>query len=216
MKNKRTYYQLILDKSGSMSSCIEQTINGVNQQILRIRELAARYPEQELYTSLTIFNENVIPVWTRIRPEKLHEIGFADYKPDGFTALLDAVGSTLKDLKSTIGCEVERDEASVVVVIVTDGYENASRDHTHDQVASMIRELELSGRWTFSYLGATIDAVEIAVSLNIKRSNAMHFETNESGVMFSKLSDSVYNYMDSKNLGKISQDFLKEEDEKES
>jgi len=83
MKNKRTYYQLILDKSGSMSSCIEQTISGINQQILRIRELAARFSDQELYTSLTIFNKNVTPVWTRIRPEELHEIGFADYSPGG-------------------------------------------------------------------------------------------------------------------------------------
>lgn len=212
MKNKRTYYQLILDRSGSMSSCTDETISGVNRQIFRIKELAARFPDQELFTSLTIFNEEVIPVWTRIRPEELHEIGPADYRPDGWTALLDAIGSTLKDLKSAIGQEVSRDEASVVVVIVTDGHENASREYTHARVASMIRELELSGKWTFSYMGATLDAVEIAVSLNIKKSNAMHFDTRESETMFCKLDNSVSSYLSAKNRGKVSQEFLDDEE----
>ena len=161
MKNKRTYYHLILDRSGSMSSCIEQTINGVNQQILRIRELAARFPEQELFASLTLFNHQITPAWLRKRPEDLKEIGFSDYRPDGWTALLDAVGVTLNELQDTIGQEVERDEATVVVVIITDGYENSSKRFTHSQVSSLIRELEITGRWTFSYLGATFDAVDI-------------------------------------------------------
>ena len=70
MKNKRTYYDLILDRSGSMTSCIEQTVDGVNQQIRRIREVADRFPEQELITSLTLFNNNITSVWIRLRPRE--------------------------------------------------------------------------------------------------------------------------------------------------
>lgn len=54
MKNKRTYYQLIIDRSGSMTSCIEETVNGVNDQITRIRELGARFPDQDLITSMNL------------------------------------------------------------------------------------------------------------------------------------------------------------------
>ena len=150
MKNKRTYYQLILDRSGSMSVCIEETVSGVNSQIKRIRELASRFPEQDLITSMSLFNHQLTPVWDRIRPADLREITFSDYRPDGNTALLDAIGKTIRHLQKTIGGEVARDEASVIVVIFTDGYENASSEFSHSQVASLIRELELTDKWSFS------------------------------------------------------------------
>jgi len=213
MKNRRTYYQLILDRSGSMYSCIEQTINGVNQQILRIKELAARFPEQELVTSLTLFNHHITPTWTRKRPEKLREIGLRDYQPDGTTALLDAIGVTLHDLQTSIGPEVARDEASVVVVIITDGYENSSKRFSHGQISSLIRELELTGKWTFSYLGATADAVEIAMSMNISKSNAMSFNIEESDKVYSKVNRSLDDYMEIKRAGSIKKIFLDDQDD---
>lgn len=152
MKNKKTYYQLILDRSGSMSVCIEETVNGVNSQIQRIRELSERFPEQELITSLCLFNHKLTPVWDRIRQADLREITFSEYRPDGNTALLDAIGKSIRHLQKTIGEEVSHDEASVVVVIFTDGYENASQEFSHNQIASLIRELELTDKWSFSYI----------------------------------------------------------------
>ncbi len=213
MKNKRTYYQLILDRSGSMSVCIEETVNGVNSQIRRIRELAARYPEQEIRTSMCLFNHLLTPVWDRVKPSDLRELAFSDYRPDGNTALLDAIGKTIRHLQKTIGEDVSRDEASVVVIIFTDGYENSSIKFTHPQVASLIRELELTSRWTFSYLGATLDAVDIAVSMNIKASNAVHFRVSDSHKMHSHVSRCFSSYLDDKQNGKILPDFLKEENQ---
>lgn len=211
MKNKRTYYQLIIDRSGSMSSCIEETVSGVNSQITRIRELAGRFPEQELLASLSLFNDQLTPVWDRIRPADLREITFSDYRPDGHAALLDAVGKTIRHLQKTIGGEVARDEASVVVVIFTDGYENASQEFSHSQVASLIRELELTDKWSFSYIGATIDAVDIAINMNIRSSNAIHFSVHESGREYNRVSDSMNDYMMEKRSGKVKKDFLDKE-----
>jgi len=208
MKNKRTYYQLILDRSGSMMSCVEETVTGVNSQIKRIRELAERFPEQELITSLSLFNHQLTPVWDRIRPADLREITFSDYRPDGNTALLDAIGKTIRHLQHTIGGEVARDEASVVVVIFTDGYENASHEFTHSQVASLIRELEQTDKWAFSYIGATIDAVDIAIKMNIRASNAIHFSVHESGREYNRVSDSMNDYLKEKRVGTIRKDFL--------
>ena len=74
MKNKRTYYHLILDRSGSMSGLIEQTVEGVNQQIRRIREIGERLPEQELITSLTLFNHRISKTWNYIRSGQLREL----------------------------------------------------------------------------------------------------------------------------------------------
>ncbi len=214
MENNRTYYHLILDRSGSMVSCLEQTVAGVNEQIMRIREIASRYPGQKMLTSLTLFNHTITNTWKRINPEELRELSFFDYRPDGNTALYDAVGITLTEIQKEVGSEIEKGEASVVVVIVTDGYENASRSFNHDRVASMIGELEKSGRWTFSYLGATLDAVDIAVSLNIKVNNAMYFDVKDSNTMWNKLNMSLYNYVNEKSMGKVKGDFLEGEEEK--
>ena len=211
MKNNKTYYQLLLDRSGSMSSCIEQTVDGVNQQILRIKEIAGRFPEQELYTSLTLFNHKISSSWDRINPEKLRELTFTDYAPEGRTALFDAIGLTINYLKQSIGEEIEQNEASIVFVIVTDGYENASSDFSHKQVASMIHELEETGKWAFSYIGATLDAVEIAQTLNIKKSNAIRFDSLQSEQMFNKVNNSLGSYLLNKNSGKIKTDFLEDD-----
>lgn len=211
MKNKKTYYQLILDRSGSMGICIEETVNGVNSQIKRVKELAKRFPEQELLTSLCLFNHRLTPVWDRILPGDLREITFSDYRPDGNTALLDAIGKTVRGLQKTIGDEVSRNEASVVVVIFTDGYENASMKFTQEQIASMIQELELTGKWTFSYIGATLDAVDIAIRMNIRRSNAVRFSVNESSNEYLRLSKSLSGYMVDKQAGKIRKDFLEQD-----
>jgi uncharacterized protein YegL len=214
MKNSKTYYQLILDKSGSMSCIIEQTIEGVNQQIMRIKEVAGRYPDQELYTSLTFFNHGITRIWNRIPSTRLQEISFSDYRPAGTTALLDAVGLTIDEMQKTIGDEIERGEATAVVVIFTDGYENASRAFTHRQVSSMIADLESTGKWTFSYIGATLDAVEIAMTLNIKQKNAMHFSVNDSRKMYSKLDSALENYISQKSHNKIVNDnYLNDDDE---
>lgn len=213
MENKRTYYHLILDRSGSMSSCIEQTVDGVNRQIRRIREVAGRFPDQELITSLTLFNDQVSQIWTRIESDRLREITYPDYRPDGTTALLDAVGITVRELQNSVGPELEAGEATAVIVIITDGYENASRHFSHKQVAEMIKELESTGKWTFSYIGATLDAVEVAGTLNIKKRNAMFYNLFESSLMFKKVNDSIDSYIENKQSGKIGTDFLENEEE---
>jgi hypothetical protein len=112
-------------------------------------------------------------------------------------------------MQKTIGQDVENDEASAVVVIVTDGYENASQSYTHNQISSMIGELELTGKWTFSYLGATLDAVQIAESLNIKKDNAMHFNMNDISQLYNNLTFSLNAYITDKQTGTISKEFLK-------
>lgn len=212
MENKRTYYHLILDRSGSMSSCIEQTVDGVNRQIRRIREVSERFPDQELITSLTLFNHRISKVWTRIEPDRLREITYPDYRPEGTTALLDAVGITVGEMEKSVGPELEAGEASAVIVIITDGYENASIQFSHKQVAGMIKELESTGKWTFSYIGATLDAVEVAGALNIKKGNAMFYNLSESSFMFKKVNDSIDSYIEKKQSGKIETDFLENEE----
>lgn len=213
--NKRTYYQLILDRSGSMSSCIEQTVEGVNNQIHRIKEVAEKFPEQELFTSLTLFNHDVVQVWNRKTIEELKELSYSDYRPDGTTSLLDAIGFSIKSLQDSIGKEVAQNLASVVVVIITDGYENSSTTYQLNQINKIIDELEKTGKWTFSYIGTTIDTYEVASTLSIKRGNTMLYDLNETSSMYHKLSNNIMNYMKLKDSGIIESEFLANEDDDE-
>lgn len=213
--NKRTYYQLILDRSGSMSSCIEQTVEGVNNQIHRIKEVAEKFPEQELFTSLTLFNHDVVQVWTRKTIGELKELSYSDYRPDGTTSLLDAIGFSIKSLQDSIGKEVAENLASVVVVIITDGYENSSTTYQLNQINKIIDELEKTGKWTFSYIGTTIDTYEVASTLSIKRGNTMLYDLNETSSMYHKLSNNFMNYVKLKDSGIIESEFLANEDEDE-
>ena len=198
MKNAHTYYQLIIDKSGSMYGNLEETVEGVNQQVMRIKEIAGRYPRQKIYTSLAFFNQEFFPVWTILPAHQLHEISYADYRPAGTTALLDAIGHAISGMQAELGEAIEHEDATAVVVIFTDGYENASRHFTPGQISSLIIDLESTGKWTFSYIGSTLDAVEIATNLGIRRGNAMHFSVNDIRAMYGKLDDSLEQYIRTK------------------
>ena len=103
-----------------------------------------------------------------------------------------------------------------MVVIVTDGYENASINFTNDQIASMIGGLEKTGKWTFSYLGATIDAVDVAQSLNINKNNAMQYNMSEISELYNKISFSMDLYLSEKQTGKIRKDFLEQDNHKDN
>ena len=86
LKNKKTYYQLILDKSGSMHDCVDTTINGFNEQMQMIRSMKNKYPQQEFVVSLTTFNQEVNFDINQEDPDNIKELtssaNFQDYEKD--------------------------------------------------------------------------------------------------------------------------------------
>ena len=184
LKNKKTYYQLILDKSASMIGCLNSTISAFNEQLDMIIALSEKHADQDFFFSLTTFNQNVSIDVDREHPNKVQKLcrtrklinrndSVCVYEPSGATALFDAIGTSIIHLQKTIGEEIENDLATVVVVIITDGHENSSRFYSYSQICELIKELESTENWVFTYLSETPDAVDYATSLNIKRSNAV-------------------------------------------
>ena len=211
MKQK-TFYHIILDQSGSMRSCLLPTIAGFNEQLQVIQSLQQRYPEQEIRVGLTCFNQSVMHAYSVQHPEMVTQLNEAIYKPNGSTALYDAIGLTIQRLQYEIGRELVREEAAVVVVIITDGYENASRSFHQSQISTTIKELESTGKWTFSYIGATVDAVKIATSLHIREQNSMHFHKESIKETFIKLGFSMDGYIKKRGGGERPTEFLNWED----
>jgi hypothetical protein len=201
MNNKKTIYHFIIDKSGSMAGLEHQVVLGFNTQLATLKELKQMYPQQEFCVSLTYFNDHVSTNLINGNVEQLVPMQANTFKPGGSTALLDAIGMSIYQLKSDFGKELENNQATVVMVIITDGAENASRLYTYHEVAKMIKELDNTGKWTFSLLGADLDAIHTSQMLNIRRENTMSFSKSDYAGMMNDVSDSIRSYAESKTNG---------------
>ncbi|GMU87025.1 MAG: hypothetical protein AMXMBFR48_22660 [Ignavibacteriales bacterium] len=192
---KTIYYQLILDRSGSMESVREQTVSSFNEQVSAIQQLVKEFPDQPVSVSLTLFNDRIDIPLQEESPARIKPFTRKDYEPNGTTSLLDAIGMSVTRLQTKIADQLKNGEAEVIVVILTDGHENSSRNFNLAQIAGLIRELEATGNWKFSYLGATLDAIDVAAQMNIDAKYSVRFQKEHTGRTMSKISDSVASYM---------------------
>lgn len=208
MNKQKTLYHLVVDKSGSMADCLEQTIEGFNAQLARIRSLSVEFPDQEVSVGLTLFDDGVECLYSGKSPERCPDLNGETYVPGGSTALLDAIGMTIQRLEGA-KAEAERTSpATVVMVIITDGHENASRMHNFKEVSDRIAALQETGQWTFTYLGATLDAAQVGESLKIDQRNNRFFSKERIGrEVFDEVSDSMRHYMLKKRKGEDLKDF---------
>jgi len=208
MKNKKTLYHFVLDKSGSMNSCRETTIKGFNSQLETIQQLQNEFLDQKFEVSLTVFDDAINNVFTQLSLNAFEKLTPARYLPNGCTALLDANGMSINQIRMTNESEILNDEMSVVMVILTDGMENASREFTYHNIARTIKDLEETEKWTFTFLGADIDAIHTSKMLNIREENVVSFNKSDMGDMMNDISDGMRYYSRSKSEGKTKKDFL--------
>lgn len=202
MEKKKTIYHLIVDKSGSMSDSIENTINGFNEQVNRIHKMEKEFTEQEITIGLSTFNQENYNHFFQCPPSAVRKLTTESYRPDGLTALLDSIGLVSTQIEKDIKEQSEKVDTTVVIVILTDGHENSSRLFKLEDIRKMISRLEETGKWTFSFIGATLDAVSVAESMNIKSQNSFAFDKKDmKKEVWSKLSDSMENYLSKKRKG---------------
>lgn len=202
MKQKKTIYHLVVDKSGSMANVVYQTISGYNEQVQQIRNVQREFPEQLITIGLTTFSDEVNHHYFGVPSSNAESLNTDNYRPDGSTALFDAIGSAVKQLEARQLQDRERFDLTVVMIILTDGEENSSGNFRLEDIKRMIRRLEETGKWTFSFIGASLDAVTVATSMNIKAHNSMSFakETMQQDV-WDKVSSSVRTYASKRRSG---------------
>lgn len=182
-KNLDTHYLLILDRSGSMQSCWDSTISGLNEQLNTIRHLEEKYPEQRYFVSLVVFDTEIETILEDEPISKVEDFDGTEFPPRMATALHDAMGIGISNLKATLKKkDKETDSISTaLVVVMTDGWENASKEHNAKSIKEIIEELEETGAWTFSYMGANQDAVLAAQAYGIGAGNSVTYSSTSRG-----------------------------------
>ncbi|MBR3745483.1 MAG: VWA domain-containing protein [Selenomonadaceae bacterium] len=166
----------ILDKSGSMSGLESDTIGGFNSMIEK-----QRAEEGTVFVSTILFNNQSQVLHDRIPLEDVKPLTSDDYFVGGTTALLDAVGDAIKHIRNVHKYAREEDRPQkTLFVITTDGYENASCKFNYGKIKQLIeRQKELG--WDFVFLGANIDAAEVADSIGIERRRAVNYHADSRG-----------------------------------
>ena len=171
---KRIFNLIIIDESGSMQSIKKEAIDSVNETIQTIRGAQRKHEEQEHLVTLVTFNDEVKSVYECVPVNEVKELTAESYCPDCCTALYDAMGMSLNALRKSVA-----DVDTVLVTIVTDGYENSSREYDGKAIKALVDELKAQG-WVFAYIGANHDVESAAINISI--TNVMSFEASDSGV----------------------------------
>lgn len=162
MKKGLTELVFILDRSGSMTGLESDTIGGFNSMI--------RKQKKEGVLVTTVLFDNVFEtIHKRVPIEKIEEMTEEEYYTRGSTALLDAMGSTIGDVRKKQKRQMvcERPEKTIFVII-TDGQENSSRSYDYDDIRELVEKQRNLG-WEFLFLGANIDAFAEGQRLGIRR-----------------------------------------------
>ncbi|SDB18625.1 vWA domain-containing protein [Eubacterium oxidoreducens] len=177
MRENLTELVFILDKSGSMSGLESDTIGGFNSMVAKQQK-----EEGEALVSTILFDNAIYVIHDRVPIGDVKELTEDDYYVRGCTALLDAVGGAIHHIGNVHKYAREEDRpAKTLFVIITDGLENASRGYSFRDVKKMIEHEKEKYNWEFLFLGANIDAIEVAGSMGISKDRAANYNHDEEG-----------------------------------
>lgn len=166
----------ILDKSGSMHGLEQDTIGGFNSVVD-----ARKKDGSEGFVTTVLFSDENTVLHDRVPLSTISPLTEREYSTGGCTALFDAVGETLDHISMVRKYLRPEDvPAKTVVVIITDGMENASRRFTGDGVKRLIEQKKESG-WEFLFLGANMDAVTAAASIGIDAPHSVKYKSDRKG-----------------------------------
>lgn len=162
----------ILDRSGSMEGLEKDTIGGFNRIL---KEQKENKVDGEVLVSTVLFDDERIVLHDRKNINDIERMTEKDYVPRGSTALIDALGYSIKHI-ANIHKYIRKEDIPehTLFVIITDGMENASHVFSSDEVKKMIKHEEEKYGWEFMFIGANIDAVETAKSYGIRTEYAFN------------------------------------------
>lgn len=184
---------VIMDKSGSMNGVRQETVTGIQEYLQSLKKDKNQYE-----VTLTLFDTVVEKIRDAENLDTMAELKDSEYRPEGMTALLDAVGLTIEGAMKTV-----KKTDKCLVVIMTDGMENSSKEYTGKTIAKLVKELEAKGNWTFTFMGANQDSWHTAQNMGFgNKGNTMNYTPSGAGtrVAFDTLARSTGFYAQSASM----------------
>ena len=172
-KPKDVELVFILDRSGSMGGLESDTIGGYNSMLSKQK----KEKTGKVSVTTVLFDDQYELLYNQVPIEKVSPMTEEEYYVRGSTALLDAIGKTVMQVKANQDKKEIKDK--VLFVIITDGMENASREYRADQIKKLIEERKEKNNWEFLFLGANIDAIGAAKDIGIDSSRAVRFKSDK-------------------------------------
>jgi len=175
-KENYTLVGVVIDRSGSMSSLVSDTIGGFNSLLKEQKNEPG-----QASVSLCLFSTDYkLTHYDDINQvEELNEIS---YRPGGGTALLDALGTTIDEIGVRLAAKNEEDRPSkVIIIVITDGQENSSRKYSKNKIKEMISHQEEKYNWSFTFIGANMDAVSAGDSIGFSANNSYNYSASAGG-----------------------------------
>lgn len=181
-----THISILLDRSGSMANCVQDTLGGIN----RFLEEQRAFGDNATVT-VAQFGSKYELIYDNVPISKVEPITEKQYRIDGWTALLDSVGKLIQNTGAYLASLPEEDRPNkVFVVITTDGHENYSREFTAAKIKEMIKHQENKYNWSFVFLGAEI-GIEQGLEMGLSAANSASYSKGNSIDTYGYLSRSV-------------------------
>ena len=199
-KEKFLNIRIVLDRSGSMSGSEKATINALNSYLNDLK----RDSIKGFITLSTFDSVSIDTPINAVKIEDLEAFNIDLLEPRGSTPLFDAIGLAIYSLQNI---DTFSDDEKVLV-IVTDGLENSSKEYNYQNISEMIKEKEESG-WLIIYLGADHDVFKQARSLNFSQERIMKYSKKDSVDTFKAVSRTTKDY--SRGTGNKSISFTEDE-----
>ncbi len=179
MPMKNLLVSLVLDRSGSMAHNWPKTIDAVNEYLNSLKSNGA-----DTLVNVTVFDSASIDrVRVRVPAKDLEPLKEDEFPPRASTPLLDAVGRAIIDLME----RVKRDDEGVALVVMTDGQENASREHKLESLKSILATQQTKDNWLVIFLGEGLDAWSQASGLGAWKGNSMQYSGQNVGATLSSV-----------------------------
>jgi uncharacterized protein YegL len=207
----KTEVIFVIDGSGSMGTKANDVRGGFNTYVDELR----KNKKADYSLSAIVFNTSVFPLFSQKDLKDVPELTTQNYVPGGGTALYDAIGAALDEIKdvSTKFCSVcgtkrnnghkfcaqcggklDNEKSTYLLIIMTDGEENSSKTYRKHHIAQKIKDKEAQGNWTVVYLGANQDAMAEGTAMGVQVGNTLTYDVTDTKTYYSKLASTTTAY----------------------